>query len=61
MSSDQAWELEQLQDRLGLPDGDLMRLARAVAHQPIESLAELRRSDCGELIVEMEAMERAGA
>ncbi len=55
----QAYELEKAQRRLAMSDGELMALAREIAHNAsLRSLAELGRVECDELIYVMDVFER---
>ncbi len=59
MEPSQAYELEKAQDRLKMSDGELMQLAREIAQNArLQSLAELGRVECDELIYVMDVFER---
>ncbi len=53
-----AFILEDFQERLGLSDGQLMALAREVAHDAgLYSLAYLTKAECNELVWRLEQIE----
>ena len=54
-----AFILEDFQERLGLSDGELMALAREVAHNAaLYTLAHLTKAQCAELIARLEEIQR---
>lgn len=54
-----AFILEDFQERLKISDGELMKLAREVAHNGgLHTLAHLTKRDCEEMIFRLEEIER---